>query len=96
MSQLRSTWHRSAEFFNNLPHGFARLRMLGDGPPNADVVCARLNCFPRSHESFLIARFCPTWPNSLNRDLDSVAQLAAKWFDFTGTGHDSIDPGFYA
>ena len=72
------------------------MRMPGDRPPDADVVCARFNCFARSHESFLIARFCPAWPNSLDGDFDSVAELAAKRFDFMRTGHDSIDSCFYA
>ena len=70
--------------------------MSGDGPPDADVVCARLDCFARSHEPFLIARFGPAWSNSLDGDFDSVAEFAAKQFDFVRTGHDAIDSCFCA
>jgi hypothetical protein len=69
--------------------------MPGDRPPDADVVCARLDCFARGHESFLIAWFCPGWPNSLDGDFDFVAELAAKLFDFVRTGYDAIDSSLY-
>src|SRR5262245_23867800 len=81
----------SAEFFDNPPHGFARSRMRGDWPADADVVCARFNCLARGHEPFLITRIRPVWPNSLDGDFESVAQLASQGFDFMWTGDDSVD-----
>src|SRR5258705_3550828 len=66
--------------------------MPGNGPPDTDVVCSRFKCFARRQESFLIARFCPAWPNTLDGDFDSFAELAAQGFDFMRTRHDTIDP----
>ena len=64
--------------------------MRGNWPPDADVVCACFNRFAWSHEPFLIARFCPAWPNSLDGDFESVAELASQGFNFMRTGDESV------
>src|SRR6516164_138545 len=64
--------------------------MRGDLPPDTDVVCARLNSLPWSHEPSLIARFCPGWSNSLDGDFESVAKLASQGSNFMRTGDDSV------
>ena len=63
---------------------------------NADVVRARFECLAWSHESLLIVRLRPAWANSLNRDLDLVAESRAQRSNFVRTGYDSIDSRFYA
>src|SRR5215471_6184295 len=95
MPRLRSTCQLVGQLVQNLCNGFPRVSMAGDGSADPDVVCPRFNCFPWSHEPFLIARFCPIWPNSLDRDFDSVVKLSSQGFDFTRTGHDSIDSCSY-
>src|SRR5437870_12490473 len=80
----------------DLRYRFPRLRMGCDGSADADIVCSRFDCLSRGHEPFLIARFCPAWPNSLDSDFDSVAKLEAQRFDFTRTGNHSIDSCFCA
>src|SRR5262245_59447294 len=68
--------------------------MPDNGPADADVVCACFNCLARGHESLLIARFYPARANSLDRDFDSVAELAPKASDFMRTGHEAINSCF--
>src|SRR5262245_61799591 len=70
--------------------------MRGNGPSDADVICTRVNRFAWSHEPLLIARFCPTWPNSLHSDSDSVTELATQGFDFMRTGDEPVDARCYA
>src|SRR5947207_14987783 len=68
--------------------------MCSDGSADTDVVCACFDRLTRSHESLLITRFCPTWPNSLDGNFDSVIEFATKRFNFTRTGDDSMDSCF--
>jgi len=70
--------------------------MCSDGSADTDVVCACFDRLTRSHESLLIARFCPARANSLDRNLDFVSEFATKRFDFTRTGDDSMDSSFDA
>src|SRR6476619_3720893 len=64
--------------------------MPGNGTPDTDVVCAGFKCFAGRQEPFLIARFCPAWPNSLDGDFESVAELVSQGFNFMRTGDESV------
>src|ERR1043166_9429738 len=65
--------------------------MRSDWPANADVICTRFECLARRHESFLIARLCPGRANSLNSDLDFVAELRTQLLDFMRTDCNAVD-----
>src|SRR5213594_832764 len=79
MIQISDLLH--LEVRQNFLSGFARSRMRSDRPTDADIVCARLDCLVRRHESFLIARLRPARTNSLDRDFDSLSKFRTQGFD---------------